>query len=141
MRTFRRAVTVAALAGVTAMTSAAEVTAAPAPAGADEGEAALEVRAGPNGPVLELSGELDLAAVSRLRADVLAALGSPGTEAVVDLRPVGYLASAGVGLLLEAAAAAREAGSRIRVRVAGGGAAERVLGLTGLAEGLQLERD
>jgi anti-anti-sigma factor len=115
--------------------------AAPVPAPAAESEAALVVRAGPHGPLLEPSGELDLAAVGRLRPEVLAAVGRPGTEAVVDLRAVGYLASAGVGLLLEAAAAARVAGSRIRVRVASGGGPDRVLGLTGLAGDLQLERD
>ena len=90
---------------------------APVPAAtARDGEAALAVRPGPDGPVLELSGELDIAAVTRLRPAVLAAVTRPGEAAVLDLSGVGYLASAGVGLLLEAVAAARQAGGDGRLR-------------------------
>ncbi|WP_051683788.1 SpoIIE family protein phosphatase [Blastococcus sp. URHD0036] len=104
---------------------------------ADDGEAALAVRSGPAGPVLVLSGELDLAAVSRLRDDVLAAAtrdGSPhdGAGTVLDLRAVSYLASAGVGLLLETAAAVRRAGSRLRLDTVPGSAPDRVLRMSGL---------
>ncbi len=100
-------------------------------------DAALAVRPGPAGPLLELSGELDIAAVTRLRPEVLAAVSRPAQEAVLDLGAVGYLASAGVGLLLEAAAAAREAGGSARVRVAPGSAPARVLRLSGLAADLR----
>ena len=104
---------------------------------AGDGEAALAVRPGPAGPVLELSGELDLAAVSRLRGDVLAAATQEGStqdgaETVLDLRAVSYLASAGVGLLLETAAAVRRAGSRVRLDTVPGSAPDRVLRLSGL---------
>ncbi|MGY1741509.1 MULTISPECIES: SpoIIE family protein phosphatase [unclassified Blastococcus] len=113
---------------------------APAPAATTpDGEAALTVRPG---PVLALTGELDLAAVTRLRSEALAAvpgLGA-GADAVLDVRSVGYLASAGVGLLLELAAAVRGAGGRVRVRTAPGSPPDRVLRLSGLADGL-LEDD
>jgi anti-anti-sigma factor len=104
----------------------------PVPAEAGSGEAALEVRSGPGGLVLELSGELDMAGVARLRSGVLEAAARSAAHLVLDLRSVGYLASAGVGLLLETAAAARRAGGRARVRVAPGSPPERVLQLSGL---------
>ncbi|MGY1746255.1 SpoIIE family protein phosphatase [Blastococcus sp. SYSU D00695] len=116
------------------------VAPAPAPAaGPPDGGAALTVRAGAGGPELVLSGELDLAQVGRLRPQVLAAAetaAGPGHETVLDLRQVDYLASAGVGLLLEVAAAVSAAGGRPRVRAAAGSAPARVLELSGLPGGL-----
>ena len=112
----------------------------PSPPAAEVGDATLVVRPGAAGPLLELSGELDIASVARLRPEVLAAATRwavpAGTgqepETVLDLRAVGYLASAGVGLLLEVAAAVQEAGGRTDVRAAPGSAPERVLRLSGL---------
>ena len=104
-----------------------------------DGEAALTVRPGPHGPLLELSGELDLLAVGRLRPELLAEVSRPAVEAVLDLRSVGYLASAGVGLLLEAASAARAAGGRVRVMVTPGSAPDRVLRLSGLPADLLVD--
>ncbi|MGY1770020.1 SpoIIE family protein phosphatase [Blastococcus sp. SYSU D00813] len=122
--------------GGDAATAPAAPDAAPA-----EDEAALTVRPGPHGPLLELSGELDLLAVGRLGPELLAAVSRPSVEAVLDLRPVSYLASAGVGLLLEVAAAARAAGGRARVRVTAGSAPERVLRLSGLPADLLVDSD
>jgi anti-anti-sigma factor len=50
----------------------------------------------------------------------------------LDLRDLGYLASAGVGLLVEAVERARVAGGRLRVVVEAGGSVARVLVLAGL---------
>ncbi|RBY88747.1 SpoIIE family protein phosphatase [Blastococcus sp. TF02A-26] len=118
---------------VPAPADAAVVDPPPAEPVPEDGEATLAVRPG---PVLELAGELDLAAVSRLRGDVLAAAAGAGGVLELDLRRVGYLASAGVGLLLETAAAVRAAGGRVHVRTMPGSAAERVLRLSGLPDGL-----
>jgi anti-anti-sigma factor len=107
--------------------------AAPVPEPA--GEAALVVHSGGGAPLLAFSGELDIAAVARLRPQVLAAVArpGPGPETVLDLRSVGYLASAGVGLLLEAVAAVRAGGGRARVDAPPGSPPERVLRLSGLS--------
>jgi anti-anti-sigma factor len=50
----------------------------------------------------------------------------------LDLREVSYLASAGLGLLLEVVQRAADAGGRVRLLVAADSAPARVLALTGL---------
>jgi anti-anti-sigma factor len=55
---------------------------------------------------------------------------------VLDLRGVGYLASAGIGLLLEAAARVRHPAGPLSVRVTPGSLPARVLALTGLTDAL-----
>ena len=50
----------------------------------------------------------------------------------LDLRELSYLASAGVGLLVEAAEQARAAGGRVRLLVDPAGSPARVLALAGL---------
>ncbi|WP_091948680.1 SpoIIE family protein phosphatase [Trujillonella endophytica] len=119
----------------------APATAVGAEAAVAAGEAALTVRPGPAGPLLVLSGELDIAGVNRLRPEVLAAVAGPAEETVLDLQAVGYLASAGVGLVLEAATTARQAGSRPRVRIVPGSAPDRVLRLSGLPDDLLEDGD
>jgi anti-anti-sigma regulatory factor len=52
----------------------------------------------------------------------------------VDLTRTSYLASAGVGLLLETAAAARERRIALRVRTRPGSVPARILALTGVEE-------
>ncbi|SDD40245.1 PAS domain S-box-containing protein [Geodermatophilus telluris] len=101
----------------------------PAPSAA--GPARLAVHRDGDGLRLEVTGEVDLAVAPALRAEGLRALEElpPGGRAVLDLRPVTYLASAGVHLVLElrSAAAARSGGLDVRTRP--GSAAERVLEL------------
>jgi anti-anti-sigma factor len=84
----------------------------------------------PGSLTVPVTGDLDLDGVAAVRATLLAALG-PG-ELVLDLCGVGYASSAGVAMLMELAAAARERGTRLAVRVAPGSALARVLDLTGL---------
>lgn len=79
--------------------------------------------------VLRLSGELDLAAVTPVRAELLHRITGTSQEVVLDLSEVGYLASAGVGLLVQAHQAAPE---RVRVHVPPGSPAARTLALAGL---------
>ncbi|MGY1591960.1 SpoIIE family protein phosphatase [Geodermatophilus sp. SYSU D00708] len=91
---------------------------------------------GPEGLRLELVGELDLASTGPLREDVLGRLARlpVGARATLDLRRTTYVASAGVGMLLEALARAGEAGLELRVRTERGTPPARILALAGLDE-------
>jgi anti-anti-sigma factor len=73
-----------------------------------------------------------------LRPQLLTAVAEGGNVAV-DLSGATYLASAGVGLLLEAASRARDAGGRLRLLVARSGGPARVLRLSGLADVVAVE--
>jgi anti-anti-sigma factor len=84
------------------------------------------------GSHLALAGELDLASAQEVGPALFAALGSGSGEVTIDLRRVGYLASAGIGLLLEAADRCRRAGRPLQVLADPDGAPARVLELAGL---------
>jgi anti-anti-sigma factor len=100
---------------------------------AAEGGTSVAVHDQPGGPRMEVRGEVDLATAARVREQVLARLEqlAPGSVATLDLRPTGYLASAGVGLVLEAVARARRAGVELRVLTRPGTAPARILALAG----------
>jgi anti-sigma B factor antagonist len=67
-------------------------------------------------PLLELQGEIDLATVPLLRDQLTRALGlHPGVELLVDLDGVTVLDDTGLGVLLGAAAQARDAGGDLVV--------------------------
>jgi anti-anti-sigma factor len=85
------------------------------------------------GSGVTLTGELDLASAQQVAPLLFAALGSGVGEVTVDLRRVTYLASAGLGLLLEADERCRTAGRRLRVLADPAGAPARILELAGLA--------
>jgi anti-anti-sigma factor len=107
---------------------------APRAPGLEDGPARVTVAAGPAGPVLAVHGELDLDSVRAVGTEIrerLAAL-PPGTAVTLDLGGTSYLASAGVGLLLELHAHARARGLRLGVRCDPHGVPARVLGLTGV---------
>jgi anti-anti-sigma factor len=99
-----------------------------------DGGAAVTVHDEPDGPRLEVHGEIDLATAARVREQVLARLEQldAGSVATLDLRPTGYLASAGVGLVLEAVARARQAGVELRVQTRQGTPPARILALAGV---------
>jgi anti-anti-sigma factor len=102
--------------------------------GLEDGGARVTAAAGPDGPVLAVQGEVDLDSARDVGTAIrerLAAL-PPGTAVTLDLRPVTFLASAGVGLLLELHAHARSLGLRLRVRADPRSVPARVLGLTGV---------
>ncbi|MGY1605193.1 SpoIIE family protein phosphatase [Geodermatophilus sp. SYSU D00815] len=92
----------------------------------------LRVTVTADGGTVALAGELDLATSATAASRLLAAADRPGGELVLDLREVTYLASAGVGLVLEADRRVRAAGGRLRVLVRGGSAPARTLSLAGL---------
>ncbi len=79
--------------------------------------------------VLSGHGDLDREGADVLRPTLLAALYRQ-TRVELDLRGVGFLGSAGVGLLVEAAAVAAAGDVSLSVRVAARSAAARVLALT-----------
>jgi anti-anti-sigma factor len=83
---------------------------------------------------LEVAGELDLGTTAAVREALLAALrGVPhGATAELDLTPTTYLASAGVGMVLQLIGEAAARGIELRLRSPEGSATARVFALTGL---------
>jgi anti-anti-sigma factor len=88
-------------------------------------------RAADGGRSVQLTGELDLAASEELGPQLVAALVPRG--GTVDLTAVSYLASAGLGMLLDVVDRVRSAGGSVRVVVGPDSPPARVLRLTGLA--------
>jgi len=87
--------------------------------------------------IVAFHGELDLEEAPLAR-EALADAVRRGHDAVtVDLRDVTFLGSTGVRILLDAQAAAQDAGARMRV-VQGDGPARRLIELLGLAERLDV---
>jgi anti-anti-sigma factor len=110
------------------------VPAARAAPGLEDGGAQVTAAAGSQGPVLAVHGELDLDSARSVGAEIrerLAAL-PPGTAVTLDLYRTTYLASAGVGLLLELDGHARSLGLRLAVRADPRSVPARVLELTGV---------
>ena len=83
----------------------------------------------PGGPVVAVTGDLDLTTVDEVRTRLLAAIGR-GERVIVDLRPVRHLSSAGVRLLVEAA----DRAPQLVVIATALSAVARVLHLTGVDE-------
>ena len=77
---------------------------------------------------LVLTGDMDLAAAAACRDAMLGPVEGRG-RLEIDLRAVGYLASAGVGLVLEVLQAARRAGADTDVLTAPDSAPARVLAM------------
>jgi anti-anti-sigma factor len=115
---------------------------APAPAPPVVPAAATRLRTAGGGPGtrIDVVGDLDLAGVAAVRAELVARCAdrNGGGAVEVDLRAVPYLASAGVALLRDAARAARAAGRAFRVRAHPGGGVRRVLTLAGAESELGL---
>ncbi|WP_448623432.1 SpoIIE family protein phosphatase [Geodermatophilus sp. URMC 64] len=109
---------------------------------ADGGSPEARLTVHPESGAVELAGELDLRSAGTLGPELFAALEAalPG-EVTVDLRRVTYLASAGVGLLLEAAARAGAGDGVLRVLVEPAGSPARVLALAGLDDLLAVAVD
>jgi anti-anti-sigma factor len=88
---------------------------------------------------LALTGDLDLAGTTAIRELVLTELAEP-RPITVDLTRLGFVTSAGGGLLLEVADRGRTHGD-LDVVLPTTGPARRMLDLTGLASALQPEAD
>jgi anti-anti-sigma factor len=117
--------------------AAGAVEAARSPHGAriPGGGAELHTRQEDGATVLEVHGEVDLASVELVRAELLMRLAAlpPGAHLTLDLTATTYLASAGVGLILDARARAHARDVDLRLRSGPDGLLARALALTGLA--------
>lgn len=86
--------------------------------------------------VLRVGGEIDLVTAPQLEESVTRALAQRPKVLVVDLTDVGFLASAGMSVLV---AAHNQAGENTDMRlVASGSATFRPMELTGLSQALQI---
>jgi anti-sigma B factor antagonist len=93
--------------------------------------------------VVTVHGEIDLCSAPKLREALREAMGLPLTSAqdpriLVDLRRVTFIDAAGLGVLVGAAARARQAGRRLTL-VDPTPATLRLLRITGLHRVFQLE--
>src|SRR4051794_9163187 len=84
-----------------------------------------------------LTGELDLVAAQEVGPKLLAAVETGDGRLTVDIRQLDYLASAGVGLLLEVAERCRAEGGALQLLADPAGAPARVLQLAGLGRLLE----
>ncbi|HEV7211009.1 MAG TPA: SpoIIE family protein phosphatase [Blastococcus sp.] len=102
----------------------------------DDGGARLLAHEDPGGVRFEIAGELDLASVGAVHAALSTRLAvlPAGSSAVLDLGPTSYLASAGVGMVLQVLGEAAEGGVALRLRTVPGTPPARVLALAGIAE-------
>ena len=103
-----------------------------APAGQVEA-VRVEAHVDGGGTRVALLGDLDMVGSAAVRDALRARLdGGRGGAVTVDLRGVGYLASAGVGLLLELRADLERRGTPVRLLVAAGSVPARVLAISGV---------
>jgi anti-anti-sigma factor len=87
--------------------------------------------------VVRITGEIDISNAETLRADIEAAIADVG-DRLVDLTGVTYINSHGLRMLQRFAAAASDRGGRLTVVAPPGGAAARLLALTGMADALEV---
>jgi len=92
----------------------------------------VEVHSGPDGDVVTVRGELDLATAPRLGEEIERRLN--GSDVVLDLSEVPFIDSSGIRVLLEAARLAAAGERKLSVRCSP--AVERALSLCGLSEDL-----
>jgi anti-anti-sigma factor len=104
---------------------------ASAPAAPADAPVRVEPRPDGSGTRVAVVGDLDMVGSAAAR-DALRDLGGDAGEVTLDLAEVGYLASAGVGMLLELRADLQRRGTRVRFAVRRGSVPARVLALTGV---------
>lgn len=99
---------------------------------------ACALRAGDTGAGvhLQLSGELDIAAIAQLQP-ILQDAQSRGPLVVLDLSHLTFIDCAGVRAIVNASAAARKRGHRL-ILIAGPPHVDRVFRLTGYSENVQI---
>ena len=91
----------------------------------------------PDGVLVALSGELDLASATRLEDELRSVEASSPGVIVLDLQALSFMDSSGLRALLAADSRARERGSRL-VIVRGDERVQRVLRITRLDERLEI---
>lgn len=94
----------------------------------------------PDGVLIELAGELDLATAPKLEDELRRVEDDGPAVVVLDLRPLSFMDSSGLRALLAADSRAREAGRRL-VLVRGDERVQRVLRITRLDERLEIVDD
>lgn len=100
----------------------------------------VHITDGPLGPVIALSGEIDMSAVESVEAAIGATVPSEAGLVVFDLRDVAFLDSSGLRVILRLDREQRDAGKRFVV-VRGGRRVARVLELTGAERQLEMVDD
>jgi anti-sigma B factor antagonist len=85
----------------------------------------------PGRSIIRVGGEIDMLTAPALRETLLAKVDVPAADVVLDLDGVSFLASTGLGVLVEAAQRAEAAGTALRL-VCSSRAVTRPLELTGL---------
>jgi anti-anti-sigma factor len=85
----------------------------------------------PRGVIVELAGEFDIAVADRVRAR-LASISAAGKPAVIDLREVTFIDSAGIAVLVGAVHAAQRNGTELRFDPQIQPAVDQILALTGI---------
>ena len=94
---------------------------------------AIEVDVDTDGTYVRVSGEVDVATSPQLRETLLDPVLCPGPHVVVDLRPVTFLDSTGIGVLVAARAHLLQTNGSLAVRCLDG-PVSRVLTLTRVDE-------
>ena len=110
-------------------------TAAPPPTASPEhrdGEAGLQVLASSGGTRVALRGDLDLLGAEAVRAGLLDAVDAARGPVELDLRGTGYVASAGVALLVAAVQRARARGVEVAAVTEPGSRVDRIIELSGV---------
>jgi anti-anti-sigma factor len=95
----------------------------------------VERRAERGATVLEVTGELDLAASPTLEDRLEQVFGDSVSQLIIDLRGLEFIDSTGLSVLVKAHQRSAEAGCRFGL-VNGGSQVRRLLSLTGIAERL-----
>lgn len=104
------------------------------PADDSPAAATVEVVTEPDGPVIRLSGDLDISNIDTVRSQVDAVIGGRPDSTVFDLSGLEFMDSSGIALLLQVAAKV----GRVVVRQPSG-IVRRVLEATGVSAVLHLE--
>ena len=94
------------------------------------GALGLSSETGPDGCMIRLWGELDLAAADLLDEEVLRAGTGHTGKIVIDLSGLEFIDAAGIHMLIDLESASQSNGSRLRV-IPASGPVQRLLELTG----------
>ena len=97
-------------------------------------------RTGDRITIVALRGELDLSTIPRLEGSLFGEI-EAGRNVVVDLTPLSFIDSSGIGLLIKAHLGAEKNAALLHVVVAPGSQVDRVFDLTGIGNAIPLFPD
>jgi anti-anti-sigma factor len=95
----------------------------------------------PSITLITLTGAVDLTSERRLRADLSAAAGDPSRALIVDTRAITFIDSTGLAVLVHADQQFRAQGRSMACVVRDDGPLHRLLGASGMQDGLMLFRE